>query len=419
MKSHRNYREPRPVAGGVSACPPSKPEYRRSQPRSGYNPVPPRPGAKLKTKSRVVDYDSIEFWNEFQAFIEKTLQDLAPHLSSYILHNGNVALVELLKEASIIEWMKAFTHSSIDIKGNYELYETLGDKVWNTSLTDFLFDRFQDQLSSKTLTQLIAKYGAKPYQASLSRRLGFEKFIIVAGDIQTIHILEDVLESFIGVLFKLCQNLDPYLGYFTCRQVANNLLQHETITLEDLIDEISYIKEAFEGLKWGTITKESRKEADDTFTCRLTLPTKALIYLRGTGKNIPTLLSTGVGQSRESAERQAHRTAIQNLDDLGLTKEWFKNEKETNFAFYKDPRYTQVLQKDVDRRKELDGYQYFNFFVIRDKIKTPNIIINFQAETKSGETVRIASLDVPIEMYKTGAHQFEILRQYADGRYAE
>lgn len=93
---------------------------------------------------------------------------------------------------------------------SYETLEFLGDSLLGSVITQYLYNRFVNYHNKNEgfLTKLKIRFVCGEQLANLSKKLNFNKFIIISKHIEdncngreNEHILEDVFESFIGALF--------------------------------------------------------------------------------------------------------------------------------------------------------------------------------------------------------------------------
>ena len=166
------------------------------------------------------------------------------------LLNGNLKekyLEVLLTEESMLLYGKAFTsntiHSELNIisgkvvediesTDNYEVYEKLGDAVFQNFIGWYAF-RYLGEDTRVTQVKIYAtiksKYGAREEFAPVCEKLGFWNFISASVYKRTHSkkaLLEDVLEAIVGVTsFILDKKFRPGVGYAICYDILNNIFK--------------------------------------------------------------------------------------------------------------------------------------------------------------------------------------------------
>lgn len=159
---------------------------------------------------------------------------------------------------NIKKFQKAFIHKSvgfidpdnsdsdnycvlnIDFKSlnNNERFETLGDKVIDLITLEYLFDKFPNE-NEGFLTTVKSRLVKKESLSVLGEKIGFRELMMISSHIERItskttgrntpRFLEDIFESFMGVLYKdqnrnldLCR--DFLLGVYNKHVDLNHLI---------------------------------------------------------------------------------------------------------------------------------------------------------------------------------------------------
>lgn len=135
-----------------------------------------------------------------------------------------------------------------------ERLEFLGDKVIDLITTEFLFDKFPDK-DEGFLTKLKSRIVKKESLSHLGEKLGFKELILISSHIERIsgrnnpRFLEDIFESFMGVLYK-DQNSDLKI----CKRFLLGVYS-EHIDLDNLINNNDNYKDSllryFHTQGWG------------------------------------------------------------------------------------------------------------------------------------------------------------------------
>lgn len=134
--------------------------------------------------------------------MEETLKSI---LGKFIL---DVDLVNKMVSPKLLPyWERAFTHESINFKDNYENLEFLGDGTVNYAFVLYLRRELKIE-KSEYITNMLGYYMGTTYQPSITRKLELDRLIRKREEIKlSDNILEDVFESFFGVIELICTKL--------------------------------------------------------------------------------------------------------------------------------------------------------------------------------------------------------------------
>lgn len=173
---------------------------------------------------------------------------------NYIDHLLAIALVpkdlrtKLTSPKNLEIFKQAFTHPTISETRNYEVFECIGDTSLNKCVIWF-FKRRLPEANPELLTLLKIKFASTDKMSIYARELGLDKYILSNEDqIKTrSKILEDVLESFIGCMEYLIDEINGmHSGYsyvYTFVSVyIERYLAGMSIKEQDLLDAISKLK---------------------------------------------------------------------------------------------------------------------------------------------------------------------------------
>ena len=127
-----------------------------------------------------------------------------------------------LMPSNLTLYRQAFTHKSYMIKGNhaivhddcyvplqphnYESLEFYGDSIVCAATVEYLYHRYNDNLSEGELTKLKNKIVSSPYLAHFSRCLSIGKFMLLSEYMENMYgrdldrFLEDCFESFVAAI---------------------------------------------------------------------------------------------------------------------------------------------------------------------------------------------------------------------------
>jgi len=249
---------------------------------------------------------------------------------------------------------QGFTHKSIHEEENYEYYEWIGDSTANNCICWYLTKRFpqlKQPKAVKILARLKANLGSKHTFEKISESLGFWDFISSGMDEMKKNgevimyevrqrkkkdLLEDTLESFIGVTQTLIDHLiQEGIGFKICYNIIKTLYDEIHISLKytDLWDPITRLKEIFDmycdrGLggkfsKKNVEATEVENDHDEYSIWNVTITYKE--------EGIKYTLGSGSHAKKKEAEQMAAKESIRILNEGGFVKE-------------EDPIYEQINQ---------------------------------------------------------------------------
>ena len=202
---------------------------------------------------------------------------------------------------------------------DYERLEFLGDAVVSMAIAKYLFERYPNE-NEGFLTKMRTKLVNGEMMATLSKKLGFAEFVIISRHIEdkcngrdSISILEDVFEAFIGAMFLDFNEIDNYnlLDNFYCGigyQVCEKFIIH---MIEDLVDfsELIMINTNYKD--------QLNKYFSNTFQIQTTYkeisvegPPNERIYKMCVLDQNGQLLAEGEGRSKKKAEQQAAKNSL-------------------------------------------------------------------------------------------------------------
>lgn len=206
---------------------------------------------------------------------------------------------------------------------DYERLEFLGDAVISNIVAKYLFERFTDEQEG-FLTKMRTKLVNGEMLAFLAEKLDFGQFAIISRHIEdkcngrnSLHILEDIFEAFIGAMFLDFNQIDNYnlldnyysgVGYQICEKFLINVYE-EYVDFSELILKNNNYKEQLnkifqEKYNIQPIYSEPLIEGD--------LNNK--IYTVNVLDNKGEIIGTGYGKSKKKAEQYASKNSIINLE---------------------------------------------------------------------------------------------------------
>lgn len=320
-------------------------------------------------------------------------------------------------------WMKAFTHESFDTNFNYEELELLGDDDLKLAFADYLMQRYPG-IPKNYISALADRYMSKQFQRTLSIRLGFSKLIRTLDTGVNIHILEDVFESVFGALFMVSRAINPARKTLALKKVnlsyANDEYQNCFILLAIIFDDVDFnmeyvygrsktqIKEMFEKFTdWGKPVEEvTTSDLGVRVIIRMTLG--ALNYLREHGIVAPEIIGDAVSNTKKLAVHDAYDDALENLNRLGINRQWVRTEKEDRE--FNSPNLQPYVGKARDRLIR-EGYETMYFFIPRTGTNQTGCVVQLIGVRPNGKTQRLASVAA---CDQTGGKTL-VLREYAEG----
>lgn len=207
---------------------------------------------------------------------------------------------EIIKSdiSSIENYYKAFTHSSVIGKENYERLEFLGDAVLHLVISDILYEEHPLEKEG-FLSQKRISFVNRKVLARLSRKLHFHKWISLGRGEKNDEgcdkesILADVFEAFLAALY-----LDKGFNFVLQWVKANIHLFH--MVRDGIEDYKSILQELLQSKQRNLPIYELDREEG--------LPHKKVFYIKlmlDDGFQV-----FGVGKTKKAAEQDAARKAL-------------------------------------------------------------------------------------------------------------
>ena len=209
--------------------------------------------------------------SEFKNFITSILVSNKNHK----LSPNDILL--LTNSESMTKYRNAFTSKHVDVKNNYELYEHLGDVLYNYAIVTYKYKRFPqikttNRVSIAAVISNILKSKATLFKIASS--LGFEKFITTTKNHlfgnQRTTVFEDVFEAFIGCTKDILDSVYDDNGaysYYVIYDIIAYILDTQiklTLSYEGLVDPISRLKETVDLINYENtrLYREKTKYTD-------------------------------------------------------------------------------------------------------------------------------------------------------------
>ena len=261
-------------------------------------------------------------------------------------------------------WIPAFTHVSYNPNDgeNYEVLEKLGDSVMKLNFTWYMI-RHVTHISEGQLGRLSDFYLSKEFQADLSNKYGFSKHILTNLGV-SIHVKEDVLESFFGALFTTAEIYLPAFNIGTqstsrprnigrlplsqirvspacdvCYNFLSSIFERGDIKINFglfLGPPTNQVKEIFEKMRWGSTnnvvkeieTKEKLSSGGSRIT--LTLTDKFMAWIDNLNAQRPQnqivikdrRFAQVTAPTTKVAKKKAYYNGLKYLESMGITLNW-------------------------------------------------------------------------------------------------
>jgi len=217
---------------------------------------------------------------------------------------------------------KAFTSKEFDSENNYEIYEFIGDSVLGNFFSSYFLKRFpilENSDGVKIIARLKIKYGSKTELSKIASSLQFWDYISCTDEERNkkkIHLLEDVFEAFVGVVYKITENIvGKYQGQQVIFLILEKIFDQINISLnrEDLFDFKTILKEYFDKNKnLGELKYQELPKNEN-----LIIITK-VYAIQG---NNAVLMGIGSGTTKKASEQEAAKKAIAYLKKNKLVPE--------------------------------------------------------------------------------------------------
>jgi dsRNA-specific ribonuclease len=269
------------------------------------------------------------------------------------IEKDDARINKILEDQNI--WFVAFTHKSYNPNPgeNYEELEKVGDAAAGLAFIEYVYNRFENVTASE-IGEYKAHYLSKTEQSTISINLGIPKWIRTPLD-KSIHIFEDVLESFFGALLLSGNDVRPGLGYVLCYNLTvylyNETEFEEDVTLRKSKTQLKELIESVK-LKQPEVIFE-QDENSPSGIAKLILSKEDFDVLRENGITLKTrVLGQAKGNTKKVAVNKASKVFMDNLAEVKETTAWKNFEKSRKKV---DPELTDLLNKaNIIGRKQ--GY---------------------------------------------------------------
>ncbi len=306
-------------------------------------------------------------------------------------------ITNLLNEKNFKTWKLGFTTDSYDPFDNYDVLEKLGDAIMKATFTEYIMDRFEEQIDSgkineRGISNLVIEYTSKIRQAEISSTIGLPNHVRINKNLSvSVHISEDLFESLYGAIFKTGNNIKKGLGYILAYNMTKYIFDPIDILTAYLYDPSkTFVTQTFSSLGWGNSPKIIKSKINDKYTFDIYFTEAAYNYLKVQGIDVPAKIGSAVAASEAAAEKAAFSKSVENMTKYGITNEWISAQK-----FNKE--FNDVIHPEI--ASYMDS--------IRDKMKKNDLVrISFDTlNTNLGNNVRLLQL----KGYKYGYQKLILL----------
>lgn len=217
-------------------------------------------------------------------------------------------------------WVPAFTHSSWDanLENNYEVLELEGDRVLGLLFISYLKKRFKG-INHGQMSFLSSKYLKKTFQSGISSKFGLDKLVRMRVNL-SIHIREDLMESFFGALYLAGESIQIGLGLFYSSEMVTYIFNQIEIDTENIKDDKTQVKEIFEKMAWKNQKEVSSQDENRIWTITVYFTDEALQWFKENATSIPKPeLGSGTSIQKVLASNQAYENTLDTIRSLGIT----------------------------------------------------------------------------------------------------
>lgn len=246
-------------------------------------------------------------------------------------------------------WIRAFTHETVDPDNNYEMLEYKGDRALDLAVNEYLMRRFPGGSKGQynnMKSALVSKTGLQP----VARDLGLADRVIKFKS--TRHLEEDVVESFLGALVDVSDQLVFGLGYLNVYNFVVWYFNQKQLSLEvqgktpykTLVDQILSRLFTQKGVK-AVLEKRTDELPGQIITNLILAPDAVDLLARQFRKTVPTTLGSGRAQDKNVSATAAYEQAYRTLESQGITVDWAEEQRRRMDFEAVGPDYQRALTK--------------------------------------------------------------------------
>jgi dsRNA-specific ribonuclease len=313
-------------------------------------------------------------------------------------------------------WVKAFTHSTVDIENNFELLEFQGDAVLYCYFSLYLQKRFPNR-TEDFYTELRKNYQGDKMQGDLAYKFGFHKLIRSKEQaLANFKLTKDSFESFFGALFEIANQMKPGLGGAVCYNLIVDVYDKEDIS-EDAQekDPKTQVKQIFRrftppGSTPWVFDESYKDEKTRKIVTEVVITSDAVQWLKNTtwpGKkridinqeDEEIMIGEGEDFGPRTSSELAYQDALEYLNSKGLTSNIASEIKHEKDRASIDPK----IRKKVETKLKKEDMISFHFKIPK---KMENVI-QMIGKHKSGKEVIVSTLE-GIQRYENSREQVAI-----------
>jgi len=178
---------------------------------------------------------------------------------TYIINRDckNDILGKLIRDKHVEQIKTEYQKDAVPLQQkSFETLEFLGDAVIHLILSEYLYDRYSENVDEGFLTTTRIKIENGEKLAKISKMLKLYDYVLIDRNLEkvgrsgNVTILEDIFEAFIGALYKDSNN-----DINVCRKFIVNIIETK-IDIADLINTNTNYKDMtlryFHKMKWNT-----------------------------------------------------------------------------------------------------------------------------------------------------------------------
>jgi dsRNA-specific ribonuclease len=322
------------------------------------------------------------------------VKDKVSELLGVFIEDPNLRMA-MVSDTAMAYWARAFTHISFSYMINYEELEKLGDAMLGGAIVDYIFRR-DPTLRANEVNNIKSRYASKSFQASVSEVMGLATFLRHDNTSIDVDMREDLMEAFVGALFRTANLAREGLGYVVVFNFVHAIYRHVQ-EFDASLNSKTAVDQIFIAAGWGTTPDKpaqplvTTKETESGYITTISLTPKAFNTLSGEGKWSGNNRVIGTGEKRDTKTSvlEAYDNAYKTLLSIGVDERYASNKKFTRMLYN-----AQIPRDKIDavftKIKEL-GFDYVDM-----KQKQHNtviidmVLIGFRIEqktrTRSAET---------------------------------
>lgn len=337
---------------------------------------------------------------------------------------SEAAREKMVSDEAMKVWEVAFTHESFNpnIGENYEELELYGDRVMGVNFLKYMLQKYP-KITRSELSELRTNYLAKKFQSDLSQSLGMGEWVRTRFKKST-HMFEDILESFFGALDRVG---DMVFKFGAGQGLAYNMVVdlYKDVEIDWVLTKgnpKTRIKEIFEGLGWVNpkegekVPEQAIEDENGNVTFTISITPRGMDHLRQLGVPVTTpIIARETDTTKKKASVEAYKSAVRNLERLGITDEWVqqvKGQRDLN-----NPELSSYVA-GVQNRLLQEGYERFYFNEYHVKSTVPGVktrkYVQMIGVTPKGRKDILTMTREPVENLLEGKKQ--VLSDYAQGK---